>query len=305
MSSANLVAFNLTTFPHQLLALQKKPPNALCVDCGVAAPQWASPKFGTFMCLECAGVHRGLGVHVSFVRSVQMDSFKVNEVKRMEEGGNEAWRTFFDQHADGGNGDKSVWGTMAVGDRYTGDTGDEYKERLSAKVEGREYVPQPKKEKPKLKSPAASSDAAAGLAPGSGRNTPQGGRRTPLNGGRNSPAPRSGSPHMSGGGPGAQKEKNEAYFARMGAENASRPEDLPPSQGGKFGGFGSSYAPEPKQGQDGMPGVDDFQKDPVAALTKGFGWFTTTVGKTAKTVNDGWVQPGIQKVCGLRFDEWS
>jgi ADP-ribosylation factor GTPase-activating protein 1 len=109
---------------------------------------------------------------------------------------------------------------------------------------------------------------------------------------------------MSGGGPGAQKEKNEAYFARMGAENASRPDDLPPNQGGKFGGFGSSYVPEPNQGQASIPGVDDFQKDPVAALTKGFGWFTTTVGKTAKTVNDGWVQPGIQKVCGLRFDKW-
>lgn len=42
--------------------------------------------------------------------------------------------------------------------------------------------------------------------------------------------------------------------------------------------------------------MDEFQKDPVAALTKGFGWFTTTVGKGAKTVNDGWIQPNVQKV---------
>ena len=48
-----------------------------------------------------------------------------------------------------------------------------------------------------------------------------------------------------------------------------------------------------------MPGVDDFQKDPVAALTKGFGWFTSTVGKQAKTVNDGWVKPTAQKVCPM------
>ncbi|KAL8632559.1 hypothetical protein Q9189_001711 [Teloschistes chrysophthalmus] len=45
-----------------------------------------------------------------------------------------------------------------------------------------------------------------------------------------------------------------------------------------------------------LPGVDEFQKDPVAALTKGLGWFTTTVGKSAKSVNDGWIQPNVQKL---------
>ena len=36
------------------------------------------------------------------------------------------------------------------------------------------------------------------------------------------------------------KEQNQDYFARMGSENSSRPENLPPSQGGKYAGFGSS-----------------------------------------------------------------
>ena len=53
----------------------------------------------------------------------------------------------------------------------------------------------------------------------------------------------------------------------------------------------------PEKKEDILPTYDDLQKDPMAALTKGFGWFTTTVTKTAKTVNDGYIQPTASKVC--------
>ena len=55
-----------------------------CVDCLTPKPQWASVSFGTLLCLDCAGRHRGLGVHISFVRSVQMDAWKDAQIDAMK-----------------------------------------------------------------------------------------------------------------------------------------------------------------------------------------------------------------------------
>jgi ADP-ribosylation factor GTPase-activating protein 1 len=151
--------------------------------------------------------------------------------------------------------------------------GEEWKERLSAKVEGKDYVPSAK--------PASTSmsfQTSATTSKTASRS------QTPLGSRTDSP---------SRGGPGKAKV-DDKYFAGLGAANASRPADLPPSQGGKYSGFGS--APIETKQDPKLPGFDDLQRDPVAALTKGFGWFTTTVGKTAKTVNDGYIQPTAAKV---------
>ncbi|XP_028076981.1 ADP-ribosylation factor GTPase-activating protein AGD3-like isoform X3 [Camellia sinensis] len=58
--------------------LQKVCGNDKCADCGAPEPDWASLNLGVLVCIECSGVHRNLGVHISKVRSLTLD-FKVWE----------------------------------------------------------------------------------------------------------------------------------------------------------------------------------------------------------------------------------
>eukprot|EP00736_Rhodelphis_marinus_P013373 Rmarinus@m.14824 len=55
-------------------AVATTPGNSTCADCGRSCPQWVSINHGTLMCIQCSGIHRGLGVHVSRVRSLTLDT---------------------------------------------------------------------------------------------------------------------------------------------------------------------------------------------------------------------------------------
>ena len=43
------------------------PGNEVCADCNSSDPDWASLNLGILLCIECSGVHRNLGVHISKV----------------------------------------------------------------------------------------------------------------------------------------------------------------------------------------------------------------------------------------------
>jgi len=75
-------------FQKILENLLKEVDNKKCADCANAAPRWASAKLGVFLCIKCSGVHRSMGTHISFVRSVSLDKWKPDEIAFMQSMGN-------------------------------------------------------------------------------------------------------------------------------------------------------------------------------------------------------------------------
>jgi hypothetical protein len=62
--------------------------NQICFDCGGKPANWASINNGIFLCLNCSGNHRSLGVNISYIKSVVLDKWNDNQVSLMLGGGN-------------------------------------------------------------------------------------------------------------------------------------------------------------------------------------------------------------------------
>uniref|UniRef100_A0A8D0DI44 ArfGAP with GTPase domain, ankyrin repeat and PH domain 2 n=1 Tax=Sander lucioperca TaxID=283035 RepID=A0A8D0DI44_SANLU len=72
-SSKNKARKNSQSEAVVLQAIRNAKGNNFCVDCDAPNPTWASLNLGALICIECSGIHRNLGTHLSRVRSLDLD----------------------------------------------------------------------------------------------------------------------------------------------------------------------------------------------------------------------------------------
>lgn len=164
-----------------------------------------------------------------------MDKWKDIELEKMKVGGNAKAREFFDSQDD--------WDeTMSIQQRYNSQAAALYRDKISTLAQGKEW---------NIKKAMATIGKSASLP-----HSKSAGALSSASYQTNSGS------YQDGGGSGnigyqnintqEFRDQKDTFFNRIQMENASKPENLPPSQGGKYAGFGNTASQPPPRSQSEM-----------------------------------------------------
>ena len=87
-----------------LKTLVKLESNKVCADCKRNKhPRWASWNLGVFVCIRCSGIHRGMGTHISRVKSVDLDAWTDEQLQSILKWGNARANKYWESKLQAGH----------------------------------------------------------------------------------------------------------------------------------------------------------------------------------------------------------
>ncbi|CAG8737764.1 1641_t:CDS:2, partial [Ambispora leptoticha] len=199
-----------------------------------------------------------------------MDKWFDDQIKKMKLGGNTEWREFYESSPE-------YSPNMTLKEKYHSSFATQYREKLTAKCEGKKWTPSSSSNSNRSATPNHVNSFGGGLSP-------------------------------------STKLRNETYFEGLGRTNDTRPDYLPPNQGGKYTGFGNpAFANQnTTSSSSAVPDLDELINDPVSAFTKGLNFLGYQMVEGAKlaaqgaetlgqTVNERVIKPTAEKVRDPEF----